>query len=100
MLRRGCGGVQCKGWAKPADKLWTAKDKLWMPGEQDGKTTAQRKSRPKAAFFLTFWAQAVSPSTVTVMSTTTSVCSATETVLSPTTLIGPLGMRTCALATL
>ncbi len=45
-------------------------------------------------------AQAVSPSTVTVMSTTTSVCSATDTVLSLTVLIGPLGMRTWALATL
>jgi hypothetical protein len=37
---------------------------------------------------------ALSPYTVTVMSTTTSVCNATLTVLSPTTLIGPLGMRT------
>jgi hypothetical protein len=37
---------------------------------------------------------------VTVMSTTTSVCKATLTVLSPTVLIGPLGMRTCDFATL
>ena len=44
-------------------------------------------------------AQAVSPSTDTLMSTTTSVCSCTLTVLSPTVLIGPLGIRTCALTT-
>jgi len=44
--------------------------------------------------------QAVSPYTVTVMSTRTSVWSATLTVLSPTTLIWPLGMRTCDFTTL
>lgn len=42
---------------------------------------------------------AVSPYTVTVISTTTSVCSCTDTVVSPTVLIGPLGRRTCDLAT-
>jgi hypothetical protein len=64
MLRRGCAGVQCKGWAKPAENLWTAKDKLWMSGGQDGKTTPQRKSRPKAAFFLIdpmFWLRRFRP---------------------------------------
>ena len=57
----------------------------------------QKKSRPKAAFDVERKkAQAVSPYTVTLMSTTTSVCSATDTALSPTILIGPLGMRTWA----
>ncbi len=43
---------------------------------------------------------AVSPYTVTLISTTTSVCRATPTVDSPTILIGPAGMRTCDLCTL
>ena len=85
---------------------------LWISGVQAGAkgdetvgncrgSVGQRKSRPKAAFRgAQRGDQAVSPSTVTVMSTTTSVCRATETLLSPTALIGPLGMRTWALATL
>ena len=44
--------------------------------------------------------QAVSPYTETVISTTTSVCNATLTVLSPMTLMGPLGIRTWDLGTL
>ena len=42
----------------------------------------------------------VSPRTTTFTSTTTSVCGATVTVCSPTVFSGPLGMRTCAFATL
>ncbi len=44
--------------------------------------------------------QAVSPYTETVNSTTTSVCNATLTVLSPMVLMWPLGRRICDLATL
>ena len=45
-------------------------------------------------------AQAVSPYTETEISTTTSVCKATLTLVSPTSLIGPLGMRTWDFTTL
>jgi hypothetical protein len=109
MLRRGCVDVQWKRWEQPAYKLWIAEDKLWMPGGQNCKTQRAKKkppdqaassARPLAALFSPRAAYAVSPSTVTLMSTTTSVCSATLTVESPTVLMGPLGMRTCALAIL
>jgi len=67
---------------------------------------SQRQKPPEGGFrgksrrLLRAGDQAVSPKTDTVTSTTTSVCRATLTVLSLTTLIGPLGRRTWALATL
>lgn len=64
----------------------------------------KKKGRPKAALCVLAEkpgadAYAVSPYTVTVISTTTSVCSCTDTVVSPTVLIGPLGRRTWDFAT-
>jgi hypothetical protein len=85
-------------------------EKLWMTGAQIGITFCRKeKSRQKTAAppnarlrssLVDSLGYVVSPSTVTLISTTTSVCSATLTVESPTVLIGPLGIRTCDLATL
>ncbi len=90
--------------------LWMSPKILWMAGGQSGITGVhKRRSRPKAApkfkaargsLVIVRYAYAVSPYTVTVMSTATSVCNATLTVLSPVCLIGPLGIRTCAFAIL
>jgi hypothetical protein len=89
--------------------------RLWISGDFSVQRAGQhgglkKKGRPKAAhwdkiapailFFFLPKAYALSPYTVTVISTTTSVCSATLTVLSHTTLIGPAGMRTCDFAIL
>jgi hypothetical protein len=90
--------------------LWMNRKILWMASEQSGIKQRTKQGRPKAALYLgkaalaalfsPCAAYAVSPYTVTVMSTNTSVCNATLTVLSPVCLIGPLGMRTCAFAIL
>lgn len=80
-------------------------------GAQCGTTPPEKQSRPEgrllkdkagdsaALFLLCRRRYAVSPYTVTVISTTTSVCNCTLTVVSLTVLIGPLGRRTCDLAT-
>jgi len=95
--------VQPKGWVQALDKLWIAVVMLWTNGVQEGKTTGPKKKPPEGGLPLArreMVGYAVSPYTVTLMSTTTSVCNATPTVESPTVLIGPFGMRTCALTTL
>ena len=59
---------------------------------------ADEKSRCKQRLWLSARGnQAVSPYTETLTSTTTSVCRDTLTEVSPTTLMGPWGMRTWAL---
>jgi hypothetical protein len=92
--------------------LWTDSKILWMAGDQSGITAPDETRPPEGGPVLiqievqgcrgslVIVRYAVSPYTVTLISTTTSVCNATLTVLSPVCLIGPLGMRTCDLATL
>jgi hypothetical protein len=90
MLRHGGRGVDEQAVHKP--------QKRWISCSEGKEFKVRIKKKPPG---LTPWrpcsgvrlAQAVSPYTETVMSTTTSVCKATLTVLSPTTLIGPFGMR-------
>jgi hypothetical protein len=88
-----------KLWIGVANPVGQQRENRW--GIRDNRGSRPPKKKPPAGGFLgrTMKLYAVSPYTVTLMSTTTSVCRATETVLSPTVLMGPLGMRTWALAT-
>ncbi len=96
MLRARPAGVEGKSWVQacglPVD----------IPWESEGNRMAKKQKPPGAnrAACRGSGTQAVSPYTVTLMSTSTSVCRDTLTPLSPTTLIGPLGMRICDLTTL
>ena len=81
-----------QGWDKAVDKLCASgvlscKSQIAEPKEKKPPST-----RPDG-FSERSENQAVSPYTVTVTSTTTSVCNATDTVESLTNLMGPWGMR-------
>lgn len=84
-------------------------DKAWVSGVQANRPKKSRWASWPAAWYgvkvseqptPTPCDQVDSPYTVTVISTNTSVCNETPTLVSPTTLIGPLGRRTWDLATL
>jgi hypothetical protein len=96
--------VLCICCAKPCAQALNNMEKLGDRRRDKEKAARRRLSQQRTSVrsinLVSGLDQAVSPYTVTVMSTTTSVWSATLTVLSPTTLIGPLGIRTCDLATL
>lgn len=77
---------------------WTAQQK--RKAARRAAFPEEQGCRRRPCFLLERSGYAVSPYTVMLMSTTTSVCSATLTVESPTVLIGPEGMRTCDLLTL
>ena len=91
----------------PADKSVDNRGKsggnaIWrcVQPEKPALPLGQKKAARGAALMRSaISAQAVSPYTVTVMSTITSVCSATLTAWSPTVFRCPAGMRICAFAT-
>ena len=70
---------------------------LGTPGDAKNEKSRCMQQRPLRGLARD---QAVSPYTDTLTSTTTSVCKDTLTAESPTTLMGPWGMRTWALVRL
>ena len=106
-VHKGCtgrgqtaGGDQKYAWPKanrPAGAALAEVTDLGAPGDAKKEKSRCIQQRPLAGLARD---QAVSPYTDTLTSTTTSVCSDTLTAESPTTLIGPWGMRTWALVKL
>ena len=105
MLRRSMRGVEWNAGDKSGKTCWQG---VQIAGQGSDRKRKPLRLAPQWLFgWLTRLArvsgndgQAVSPYTDTVILTATSVCNATLTVVSPTVLIGPAGMRTCDLTTL